>query len=368
MGFIDIHSDAECEVKPIIDHRNTNYLDVGSLEVHNIAWIISGVCVALACCFSFYLIFRHLSNYTNSAHQKHVVRIILMVPIYGIDSFLSFRFYWVATYFNVLRDCYEAFVIYTFYSLLIEYVGGYALGKEMFANKPPFKLALPLCCIVVTPKRGLLRQCKRLTLQYVVIRPLMTIISVILQSQGEFCPGNYSPLHGYFYVSVVNFFSVTIAMYALVQFYSVSKHEIAKYRPILKFLSVKFVIFLSFWQSIIVGLFVLIHGIEETTYWSTANISEGVQSALLCGEMLIAAIVHVWAFSWKDFDTGKRTPVLKSAADCFSPQDIYQDIYLSFFPKKASGYKEAKEEAKSIVTESDAVGLQANRSDDTFSV
>ena len=66
---------------------------------------------------------------------------------------------------------YEAFVIYTFYSLLISFVGGYEQGKEIFSQRGKIKLAIPLCCIQVHPRRGLLRQCKRLTLQYVIIRP-----------------------------------------------------------------------------------------------------------------------------------------------------------------------------------------------------
>lgn len=319
-------------MEPNYDSSNTNYLDVGNLETHNVAWIIAGLCVAAACILSFHQTYRHFTNYTKPEHQKHIIRIILMVPIYGIDSLLSLRFYWISVYFDVVRDCYEAFVIYTFYSLLIEYVGGYENGKEMFAERGPFKLSVPLCCVQVKPKRGLLRQCKRLTLQYVVIRPAMTILAIILHTARSYCPGNYSPFRGYIYVTAVNFCSVTVAMYALVLFYSFAKEDIAKYKPIPKFLSVKFVIFMSFWQSIIVSAFVTIHGLRATTYWTTDNIATAVQNALLCVEMLLAAIAHHWAFSHHEFATGTRTSVLASAANAFSPSDIALDIYYSFFP------------------------------------
>jgi hypothetical protein len=36
--------------------------------------------------------------------QKHIVRILLMVPIYAADSWISFRLYLYATYIDVLRD------------------------------------------------------------------------------------------------------------------------------------------------------------------------------------------------------------------------------------------------------------------------
>jgi len=332
--MVDIYSDEYCYVKPIIDTSDTNYLDVGSLQIHNIAWIVSGACVFISCVLSFHLLLRHFQNYNRPEQQKHIISIILMVPIYAIDSFLSFRFYWISVYFDVVRDCYEAFVIYNFYSLLIEYVGGYERGKNLFMNRPRTRLVVPLVCFEVQPKRGLLRQCKRLTLQYVLIRPAMTLLALILQSVSQYCSGNYSPFHGYLWVTVVNFFSVTVAMYALVLFYSMGKEEIAQYKPLPKFLSVKFVIFLSFWQSIAVAGFVKIHGITATTYWSTENIAEGVQDALTCFEMLVAAIWHFSAFSYEPFIKGpSKTPVWESMKHAFNPRHIAMDIFHSFFPK-----------------------------------
>jgi uncharacterized membrane-anchored protein len=44
--------------------------------------------------------------------------------------------------------------------------------------------------------------------------------------------------------------AVTIAMYCLVQFYIQIKDDISQYNPFLKILSIKLVIFLSFWQSV----------------------------------------------------------------------------------------------------------------------
>jgi len=337
MVGVSLHDSEYCYEAPVYDHSNTNYFDISSLELHNIAWIVTGICVCLACILSFYLIIQHLLNYTKPQYQKHIVRILLLVPIYAIDSFLSFRFYWIAVYFDVVRDCYEAFVIYTFYSLLIEYVGGYEHGKQVFEDKlkktGPQNMVIPLCCFKLKPTRGFIRTCKRLTLQYVVIRPVMTIVIIILQSVSQYCNGNYSPLHGYVWITIVNFISVTVAMYALVLFYSVARDEIAKYKPIPKFASVKFVIMLCFWQSILVAGFVDLHGISATTYWSTDNIATGVQNALLCVEMLIAAIFHIFAFDYKEFVEEKRTNIFKAAANVFSPHDIAIDVYRSFFPQ-----------------------------------
>jgi len=44
--------------------------------------------------------------------------------------------------------------------------------------------------------------------------------------------------------------SVSIAMYCLIQFYYQTSKDIAEHRPFLKILSIKLVIFLSFWQLV----------------------------------------------------------------------------------------------------------------------
>lgn len=51
-----------------------------------------------------------------------IIRILLMIPIYSMVSFLSYYYYRHAIYFEVLRDCYEAFAIASFFTLLCNYI------------------------------------------------------------------------------------------------------------------------------------------------------------------------------------------------------------------------------------------------------
>jgi hypothetical protein len=46
-----------------------------------------------------------------------------MVPLYATDSWLSLRFKDAALYLDIMRDCYEAYVIYLFLALMIAYLG-----------------------------------------------------------------------------------------------------------------------------------------------------------------------------------------------------------------------------------------------------
>lgn len=46
-----------------------------------------------------------------------------MVPIYAVDSWISLRFPGIAIYLDMLRDCYEAYVLYLFFALMVAYIG-----------------------------------------------------------------------------------------------------------------------------------------------------------------------------------------------------------------------------------------------------
>lgn len=53
----------------------------------------------------------------------------------------------------------------------------------------------------------------------------------------------------YLYITIVYNVSVSLALYALLLFYEATKDLLVTYDPMLKFITVKSVIFLSFWQG-----------------------------------------------------------------------------------------------------------------------
>lgn len=87
---------------------------------------ISGIFVWLSLIITCHQIYQHLKYYTNPNEQRWIVRILFIVPIYAFDSWLSLLFFEQSyyVYFDSIRDCYEAFVIYNFLSLCYEYLGG----------------------------------------------------------------------------------------------------------------------------------------------------------------------------------------------------------------------------------------------------
>lgn len=55
--------------------------------------------------------------------------------------------------------------------------------------------------------------------------------------------------HGYLYITIIYNISITLALYALFLFYIATKELLSAYDPKMKFLTIKSVIFLSFWQG-----------------------------------------------------------------------------------------------------------------------
>ena len=67
-------------------------------------------------------------------------------------------------------------------------------------------------------------------------------------SKLHYCPP-CSLAYGYVYVTFVYNVSVSLAVYGLVMFYNATRHMLAQYNPVLKFFSIKLIVFLSFWQG-----------------------------------------------------------------------------------------------------------------------
>lgn len=80
-----------------------------------------------------------LLHYVVVNEQRWIIRILFICPVYAFCSWLSLLF-WRSqeayVYFNAVRDCYEAFVIYCFLSLCFEYLGGEGTILNEIQGKP----------------------------------------------------------------------------------------------------------------------------------------------------------------------------------------------------------------------------------------
>lgn len=104
--------------------------------------------------------------------------------------------------------------------------------------------------------------------------------------------------------------AVTIAMFCLIQFYIQLRTDLAPHKPFLKVVAIKAVIFLSFWQSFAISILMssTIGIVEPTKYLAYPDLKIGIPNLLLCIEMAIFSVLHLFAFPWRPY-ASNATPV-----------------------------------------------------------
>ncbi|XP_071617084.1 transmembrane protein 184A isoform X2 [Heliangelus exortis] len=315
------------------------------------AQVISGIFVWSALIVTFHQIYTHLRNYTIPKEQRYIIRILFIVPVYAFDSWLSLLLlgshqYYV--YFDSVRDCYEAFVIYSFLSLCFEYLGGESTIMSEIRGKPIASSCFyGTCCLQgMSYSIGFLRFCKQATLQFCIVKPLMAIITIILQAFGKYHDGDFNVQSGYLYITIIYNFSVSLALYALFLFYFATMDLLRPFKPVLKFITIKAVIFLSFWQGTLLAILEKCGVIPEVQLIDgkevgAGTVAAGYQNFIICIEMFFASIALRYAFTCqvyrekKENTTANLAPMQSISSglkETISPQDIVQDAIHNFSP------------------------------------
>ncbi|GAA5976298.1 hypothetical protein JCM5350_001410 [Sporobolomyces pararoseus] len=294
--------------------------------------IAATVSAALSTILSIATVWLQLKHYHRPRLQRFVVRILIMVPIYSIASLVSLYSLDLAFFVDAVRDIYEAFVIYCFFSLLVEYLGGERSliillhGREPVKHPWPVSLfAGPMDASDPFTFLGL----KRGILQYVQIKPLLAFVTVVLKATGTYKDGSLQADSGYTYVSIAYNLSVSISLYALAMFWVATHDDLKPFRPMPKFLCVKGIIFFSFWQGFGVSILVAIGWLHSARY-ETEKLSLAVQDTLICFEMPLFAFMHLYAFSYTDYIDqahiySGRLPIMFALRDAFGYKDLVLD-------------------------------------------
>lgn len=276
---------------------------------HNVQAVIAshsvaGFCAACATILTVFLIYCHLSTYTSPLQQRYICRILLMVPIYAIDSFVALMAYRYGNILALIRDTYEAYVIYQFYHLLMEYLGGEDQLLAMWANQhkgsePEMEHLFPMnfCLKPLKLNRQTLRIWLFCLVQYMILNPLLTVITLPLYFAGCYHEGAFVPHDSYPYLAGVRFWSVTFAFTSLVYFFFATKQFLENHQPMPKFAAIKTVVFLSFWQSVLLAGLNHFGIIPHSDLWTSDEVATGLQNFIVCVEMYLVALAHRFIFS-----------------------------------------------------------------------
>ncbi|KAL1192337.1 LAZ1-like protein 2 [Cardamine amara subsp. amara] len=274
-------------------------------DLHWPACIIGGSFAAVAICLSVFSILQHLRFYTNPAEQKWIVPVLFMVPVYATESIISLSNSKFSLPCDILRNCYEAFALYSFGSYLVACLGGERRVIEYLeneSNKPlledgtsdeskkknsfwkflcePYVLGPEL---LVIEKFGLV--------QYMILKTFCAFLTFLLELLGVYGDGEFKWYYGYPYIVVVLNFSQMWALFCLVQFYNVTHERLKEIKPLAKFISFKAIVFATWWQGFGIAL-LCYYGILP----KEGRFQNALQDFLICIEMAIAAVAHLFVF------------------------------------------------------------------------
>ncbi|KAB2601147.1 quinone oxidoreductase PIG3 [Pyrus ussuriensis x Pyrus communis] len=246
------------------------------------------------------LLSQHLFYWKNPKEQKAIIIIILMAPIYAVDSFVglldikgSKTFF---MFLDSIKECYEALVIAKFLALMYSYlkisiskniVPDEIKGREIH-HSFPMTLFQPR---TVRLNHQTLKLLKYWTWQFVIIRPVCSVLMITLQGLGL-----YPSWLGWTFTVILNL-SVSLALYSLVLFYHVFAKELAPHSPLAKFLCIKGIVFFVFWQGVVIDILAAVGVIRSHHFWlDVEHIEEAIQNVLTCLEMVVFSVLQQYAY------------------------------------------------------------------------
>ncbi|KAK0475659.1 DUF300-domain-containing protein [Armillaria luteobubalina] len=269
----------------------SSFWDSGGInwDIHRISWAIAGVCSVLTMIITLVTTITHERHYSNDNEQRQII--IYMPAVYAIISYLSYRFFRSYTYYSLVEVIYEAATLSAFMLLLIEYVaatGSAHSAENAMVRKDKTKLPIPLCYWRYRPSKPyFMYTVKWSVLQYVIVRPLCSIVGIVCEKYNLLCESE-----------IVEFISSSILQEALV-FYHLTKEELAGRRPFAKFFCISFVVTLPWYQGFVLSW---LEGrtIHVKQYRTAANIANGLNALAICIEMVFFSLM-MWAYTPADY-------------------------------------------------------------------
>lgn len=296
-------------------------------------------------------ILGHLKNYRKPMEQRLMIRIQWIVPLFALSCYSMLVNQTSA--FNrfilePIREVYEAFVIYTFFSLLTHMLGGerniiIKTSGRRPVNHPGFLGYIILPLDISDPYTFL--GIKRGILQYVWLKPIICVSIIVAELVGWYNVNDMSVKSVYLWLTVIYNCSVTLSLYCLAIFWKILFDDLRPFKPVGKFLSVKLIIFASYWQGVLLAILNAFHILPGgSKVAENGSIGVCIQNALLCVELIAFGIGHWFAFSYKPFTISHlpngRLQFKYAFKDMIGISDLRHDFQLTFYGDYYKDYKQ----------------------------
>lgn len=257
--------------------------------------------------------------------RRHTLYILAMVPLFGAMACCSAVWPRHFLYFDLVRESYEAWVLWQFYQLVLcylEILGPRALNiseavdhtnvwqdgaGEPYIMQTAEKLliALPAQPLLwgrlwLTPSIRLLGWLRNGVLQYCVLRALLPPIMIALFELGLYANRQPDAQGGYVWLTLLCTASLGVVLLALLTLIKLTRPVIWPYAPTTKLLAIKLILFCVFWQSLALSGAAYMNAVPVDLFapeWPLEQTTEVLQAALLSFELTCLALYHHWIFA-----------------------------------------------------------------------
>jgi len=279
----------------------------------------------------------HMRHFNEPFVQRKILAMLWMVPIYCITSFCSLVFVSAEGYLAIVKDFYEGYCIYMFLSFLIAVLGrGNRVALVSLLAKHGDRLKPPIHFFGLCGKthyennrekaNAALWQYQIAALQFVFLRPITSICMVTANAVIDKDISIWNFRYPQFYINLVMNISVFLAFSGLLRFYHAVRDELEWCQPFPKFLCIKGVVFMTFWQGLVISL--IANSLFEDDVEGGKNWSLKAQNFLICLEMFFFSVVHLYVFPPEEWEEGYRPAeaVRRKFGDNIALRDFVQDV------------------------------------------
>ena len=185
-------------------------------QQHVVGWGIAALFVAPTLLISFRSIFLHTRHYVTPNLQKYYIRVLLFVPIYSLESWLALRFIPSAPYFEMLREIYEGYTIYSLFRLLTVFLGGREGVLRVFAAEgaPTTVSMRPFCCLRPWKlDETFYNRTSAMIVTYAVVRFIVAIVKISLEAAHALHDATWRVWSPWMWLALAVNFSQISAMY-----------------------------------------------------------------------------------------------------------------------------------------------------------
>ncbi|KAI1629515.1 organic solute transporter Ostalpha-domain-containing protein [Exophiala viscosa] len=309
MGIFDSSSNHTCNMPSSFTADAPDPI-VGNLSFHQLNMAISGGCAAFSTLSISILMFRHATHFSRPNEQSKILKICALIPIYSILSFLSIAFPNTYIYLDPWIEFFQGIALGSFFLLLCEFVSPSASSRDVFfaaLQVPKSRLSRG----GKQPVDGLEWYRKKwfAVFQYPIIALGVAIATDITQAASVYCLESSSIHYSHLWLEIASNVSLSFAITSVVKFYAALKKGLKHHKPLAKFLAFKLIIFLTFLQSIIFWILRSTHTLKGTNQLTWADVNFGIQTMIVCIEMVPFSIFFHWAYDVAPYDLSKARPL-----------------------------------------------------------